>query len=308
MSEERIFRTTTPEGLDYESFPMRLWQKAKVHGVWNPNDIDFEQDKIDWREKMNDPQRAHLLQLCSLFQAGEEAVTLDLLPLIRTVAMEGRLEEEMFLTTFLWEEAKHVDLFQRILREVMGGNHGDLSQYFYSGYEKMFKVELPASLDRLLTDQSVEAQIEASVTYNMVIEGVQAESGYWLFHRMLNVNDLMPGVQEAVSRLKRDESRHIAYGVFFLSRLIVEHGDRAWNAFEKRMAELMPLVEEQNVQLMSFFEGGHPFGVTIEELQQYSDMQFRARLKRLEAARSQSIEELHRIGTESKEQLEEHAA
>ena len=235
--QQRVFKTTRAEGLDYNSFPMRLWQKAKEHGVWNPSDLDFEQDKIDWKEKMTDEQRAHLLQLCTLFQAGEEAVTLDLLPLIRTVAMEGRLEEEMFLTTFLWEEAKHVDLFQRILNEVFGGDHGDLSRFFYPGYEKMFKQELPASMDRLLTDQSVEAQVEASVTYNMIIEGVQAETGYWMFHRMLNDNDLMPGVQQAISLLKRDESRHIAYGVYFLSRLIVEHGDRAWAAFEKRMAE-----------------------------------------------------------------------
>jgi hypothetical protein len=63
------------------------------------------------------------------------------------------------------------------------------------------------------------------------------------------------------------------------------------------MAELQPLVDQQTLQLMTFFEGGHPFGVTIEQVQQYSDMQFRARLKRLEAARKQTIEDLHRVGS-----------
>jgi ribonucleoside-diphosphate reductase beta chain len=29
------------------------------------------------------------------------------------IAQEGRLEEEMFLTSFLWEEAKHVEFFSR---------------------------------------------------------------------------------------------------------------------------------------------------------------------------------------------------
>ena len=47
---------------------------------------------------------------------------------------------------------------------------------------------------------------------------------------------------------------------------------------------------------MAHFEGGHPFGITLEEVQQYSDMQFRARLQRLEAAKKQTIEDLHRIG------------
>lgn len=35
-----------------------------------------------------------------MFQAGEESVTLDLLPLIQVIAGEGRIEEEMFLTSF----------------------------------------------------------------------------------------------------------------------------------------------------------------------------------------------------------------
>ncbi len=38
-------------------------------------------------------------RLSALFQAGEEAVTLDLLPLIMVIAQEGRPEEEMFLTS-----------------------------------------------------------------------------------------------------------------------------------------------------------------------------------------------------------------
>ena len=40
--------------------------------------------------------KERLLPLILGFQAGEEAVTLDLLPLIMTMAREGRLEEEMF--------------------------------------------------------------------------------------------------------------------------------------------------------------------------------------------------------------------
>ena len=56
-----------------------------------------------------------MLRLTSMFQAGEEAVVLDLLPLVAVVAAEGRLEEELYLTSFLWEEAKHVETFRRFL-------------------------------------------------------------------------------------------------------------------------------------------------------------------------------------------------
>ena len=103
---------------------MRLFEKAKRHGTWNPSDIDFRQDAADW-QRLDAVEREVLLHLTSLFQAGEEAVTADILPLILTVAAEGRLEEEMYLTTFLFEEAKHVEVFRRFLDEV-APDHGNI--------------------------------------------------------------------------------------------------------------------------------------------------------------------------------------
>ena len=87
-----------------DSFPMRLFQKAKRLGIWNPSDIDLSMDKRSWLAA-SEEERDGLLGTIAAFQAGEEAVTLDLLPLIQAVALEGRIEEEMFLTSFLWEEA-----------------------------------------------------------------------------------------------------------------------------------------------------------------------------------------------------------
>src|SRR5581483_692761 len=108
---------TTTRGLRVDSFPMRLYEKAKRLGVWNPAELDFTQDRQDW-ETLDEERRFAILQLTSQFVAGEEAVTLDLLPLVLAIAREGRLEEELFLTTFLWEEGKHADFFSRWLREV----------------------------------------------------------------------------------------------------------------------------------------------------------------------------------------------
>ena len=97
---------------------MRLYHKAKKLGIWDPREIDLTQDRQD-SLKISDEYKERLLPLILGFQAGEEAVTLDLLPLIMTMAREGRLEEEMFLTTFLWEEAKHTEFFRRVLDEAV---------------------------------------------------------------------------------------------------------------------------------------------------------------------------------------------
>ncbi len=100
-----------PTVLRPDSFPMRLYEKAKRLGVWNPADIDFSQDRADW-EAMNDERQKAILRLTARFLGGEEAVTLDLLPLVLTIARQGRLDEEIFLTTFLFEEAKHTEFLQ----------------------------------------------------------------------------------------------------------------------------------------------------------------------------------------------------
>ncbi|MDF2856187.1 MAG: ribonucleotide-diphosphate reductase [Neobacillus sp.] len=109
MSERKIL-TTSSRGLLEDSFPYRLFQKAKRLGTWNPTDIDFSQDQKDW-ETLNAEQQSDILRLIAQFQAGEEAVTLDLLPLIMAIAKEGRLEEEMFLTTFFIRGSETYGIF-----------------------------------------------------------------------------------------------------------------------------------------------------------------------------------------------------
>ena len=276
--------------LDRNSYPMRLWKKAKAHGVWNPDDIEFARDRQDWLS-LSVAKKECVLRLCALFLAGEKAVVLDLLPLISVVASERRLDEEIYLTSFLWEEAKHVDLFSRFLEEVVG-DIGDLSRYHYPGFVRVFEEELRRSLRLLESDPSPEAQVRASVTYNIVIEGIIAESGYYLFHRILSVGDILPGIRRAVVLLHRDESRHIAFGVYFLRRLIVEHGDRAYKAFLDRLIELKPIVEESTEQFVQLFAGGHGFGVAASELIQYSRSRFAGRVQRIVRARTETLEDL----------------
>ena len=113
---------TTGAGLR-DCFPLRLYDKAKRLGVWDPSTLDLSRDPEDWA-RMTEPERQGILQISTLFLAGEEAVTLDLLPLVLAIAREGRIEEELFLTSFLWEEGKHLQLFRRWLDEVGGRPEG----------------------------------------------------------------------------------------------------------------------------------------------------------------------------------------
>lgn len=288
---------TTTRGLNRELPPMRLFEKAKKLGIWNPSDIDFAKDKNDWAG-FTDEEKDLILHLLSLFVAGEEAVTLDLLPLMQAIAQEGRIEEEMFLTTFLFEEAKHVDFFRRFMDEVAQTDM-DLSRFHGDNYRQIFYEALPNALNTLRTDPSPASQIQASVTYNMVVEGVLAETGYHAFFTMLERNDLLPGLRKGISLLKQDESRHIAYGVYLLSRLISEH-PQEWDNLQTQMNMLLPSAIGVIGDAFSKYEVV-PFGLVEDDFVNYAMSQFSKRFERLEKAKGASLDEINRVAREADE-------
>ena len=282
---------TTSSGLQRHTPPMRLYEKAKRLGIWNPSDIELTQDKADWLKLTNQEQDL-LLRLTAMFQAGEEAVTLDLLPLIMAIAQEGRLEEEMFLTTFLFEEAKHTDFFNRFLVEVVQAD-ADLNHYHTENYHTIFYQALPHALQALQADTSPAAQVRASVTYNMIVEGVLAETGYHAYFTVMEQNDILPGVRQGIRLLQQDESRHIAYGIFLLSRLVAAN-DSLWEVLEETMNELLPPALGVVGDTFAAY-GQMPFGLEESVFTEYALNQFQKRVERLERARGASLEEIYRV-------------
>src|SRR3989442_4531408 len=218
LAEPRSGTPARTSTLRHDSVPMRLYHDAKRLGVWDPRGLDLSQDARDWAG-LTVAERDVLLRLTALFQAAEESMTRDLLPLIMTVVREDRLEEELFLTTFLAEEAKHTEFFRRILDEVCQQS-GDYDRFETPSFRKLFGEKLPAAMRRLLADPSPAAQAEALVTYTLVGEGVLGDAGYHVFTTALEGRGgLMPGFRDGLRRAQADEDRHMAYGLFLLARL-----------------------------------------------------------------------------------------
>lgn len=281
---------TTKRGLNRKLPAMILYEKAKRFGIWNPSDIDLSQDQKDW-QVLEPPEQDLLTRLTAMFQAGEEAVTLDLLPLIMTIARQGYLEEEIFLTTFLFEEAKHTDFFNRFLVEV-AGRAENLQHYHTESYRRIFYQSLPAALQALQQDQSASAQIKASVTYNMIVEGVLAETGYHAYFTVLDQENILPGAKQGIRLLKQDESRHIAYGIFLISRLLAAD-DGLWIVVEETMNNLLPDALAIIGETFACYEP-MPFGLEPDVFIDFALNQFQKRIDRIEHARGASIADLHR--------------
>jgi ribonucleoside-diphosphate reductase beta chain len=286
------YTTISTRGLNFDSIPMRLFQKAKRLGTWDPFSIDFSRDKQDW-PALDELHQENLLSLSTLFQAGEEAVTLDLLPLVMRVAQQGHLEEEIYLTSFLWEEAKHTEFFRRWFSEVPQVDY-DLHDYLGPNYKRIFFEELPQNMERLLHDDSPEALVHALVTYNMVVEGTLAETGYWSYGRLLERDKYLPGLAQGIRYIQRDESRHIRFGIYML-QLLVNEDPALWDVLQAKMFELLPIaigLTTDNIQDFEERFGQGNFLIPPEETQVYLQAQFQKRMHALARARGQSRTEL----------------
>ncbi|WP_340103944.1 R2-like ligand-binding oxidase [Rhodohalobacter sp. 8-1] len=270
------FKTTT-HGLNFESFPMKLFQKAKIYGIWNPADIGLSADQDEWKEFSAD-ERKILIHLSALFMAGEEAVTLDLLPLIQIIAQEGRIEEEIYLTSFLWEEAKHTEFFSIYAQQVMSGPK-DFESFHKPMYKILFYEKLPRALHALRDDSSALAQLKAAATYNMIVEGTLAETGYAAFSNMLKDNNLLPGLLEGIEKLKQDESRHIAFGIYLINRLLDDNpslGEELEDLLEELLYDATNIIHEIFSQYDTV-----PFGLEKEWFLNHAIKQFQNRMAKL---------------------------
>ncbi len=275
-------------GLNWDSLPLKLFAGGNAK-FWNPADIDFSRDRADW-ERLNDDERDFATRLCAQFIAGEEAVTEDIQPFMSAMREEGRLGDEMYLTQFAFEEAKHTQVFRLWLDAV--GMTEDLQPYLepLPAYRTMFYDELPDCLNALSSDASPAAQIRASVTYNHVVEGMLALTGYYAWHKICVERGILPGMQELVRRIGDDERRHMAWGTFTCRRHVAAD-DANWGVFESRMNDLMPLALDATGQGFALFDVP-PFGLVQDEMMQYAADKGMRRFGTISSARGRPLGEI----------------
>jgi len=287
-------------GLSTESFPMLLFAKGNAKH-WNPAEIDFAQDAKDLAA-MTDDERWLTITLAASFMAGEESVTQDLQPFIAAMATENRFADEMYLTQFVYEEAKHTLAF-RLWFDAVGLTQ-DLHEHieYNDAWMQIFTKELPASLYALGQDASPRNQIRASVTYNHVIEGALALTGYYAWQKVCTSRGILPGMQKIVKHIGDDERRHMAWGTFTCRRHVAAD-DTLWQVVQDRMGELMGLAAEAVDATFRKFDDKPPFGIDSDEMTAYSMDKLTRRLGAIESARGADLLTIDRDA--SPEALEE---
>jgi hypothetical protein len=191
-------------------------------GHWLANEIDFTQDRIDWRDRMSAEERNAALWFMALFFHGEDEVADDLSPYISAAPTE---EQTYFLATQQVDEARHSVFFTRFMHEVVGLGDGTIGggldatkSYLTWGHKKTFE-NLAQVASELQHDRSTKKFAEAITNYMIIVEGTMAQPGQHLLESWLERSGYLPGFYEGLRHVANDEQRHIAYGMKTLSEM-----------------------------------------------------------------------------------------
>lgn len=242
--------------MDRESRSNRYYRNA-VERHWDPGQIDLEADvehlleHIDATPDYDRRRWDQTLNGIAKFGAGEDAVTEDLAPL--ATVLED-IDDQLFLTTQLYEEAKHADFFDRYWREVIWTVEDELGwnrsnprddKWFNDPYIELFDRNKKAQY-RLLEEDTPETRAKAYCHYHLTVEGILAQTGYYGMQTSYGgeFEELphLPGLVEGFTKIRSDEGRHVGFGMNQLKTLIREEGVDP-ELIEETVYDLLPLVQ-----------------------------------------------------------------
>jgi ribonucleoside-diphosphate reductase beta chain len=229
--------------LDYPEL-YHLWERQQ----WATQDLDFSQDRVDWHERIDEEERYQRLYGLSSFFIGEQKVADELGPMMRAAPQET---QRIFLATQIADEARHVQFFDRFFSEVGVLEGTDelsqrlelLEQHLNPAFNQLFDDLLKTRVDRLGQEPGdMRVLIEAVTLYHMVIEGMLALTGQ---HFIIDYNEregTLPGFVEGFSNVARDEHRHIAFGVRFLTDAVAED-DANRDVIQGMLEQALPVAD-----------------------------------------------------------------
>jgi ribonucleoside-diphosphate reductase beta chain len=265
--------------LDYGEL-YHLWERQQ----WLTQEIDFSVDRIDWHERIDPEERFARMYGLSAFFIGEQRVTDELGPIMRAAPRE---DQRIFLSTQIADEARHVRFFDRFYSEVgvleadgLAGRLRETEQHLNQGFGELFDQLLKQRVDRLAAEPEDTVQlVEAITLYHLIIEGVLALTGQ---HFIIDYNEqegTLPGFVEGFKNVARDEHRHIAFGVRFLTDMARED-QRYAEAIQRMMAEALPIADKVlDPPWATDEEGWEMFGVSKEETHAFAAQCLSRRLK-----------------------------
>ena len=275
---ERIQDLNQEDHREADELAFSLYRMAIRFGTWDPQEIDLTEDKKHFAE-MDEQKRNYLIHFCNGFYDAEENVAIQFCPWIMVAPTTW---QQAYLSTQLVEEFKHTEFFKRYFEEVfeMDRHTAKVKNYVHESLTERGK-QLIQAIDEGPAAREA-AMVEGMAQYQGIIEGVQAMVGYEVYEAVWGQYGLLPGLKEGFKNIKRDEGRHVGFGLRSLKRFAQkpEHAERIKNVYEEFLPGMLQRYDQ-------------PVVVNGKEIETPKEVQGKQRIEKMIERRIKDI-----LGTE----------
>ncbi|WP_433892156.1 ribonucleotide-diphosphate reductase subunit beta [Streptomyces sp. CA-111067] len=186
----------------------RRWERQQ----WAVAQVNPARDAPVWNA-LSKFSRDQMLGSLAELEVGEVAVTHTLGSLIDAPPTE---DDRIFLCTQLADEARHVRFFQTYLEDGCGVAMGEAAGAELEGsadYADVFAPELVRVTDAVRANHDDrDSWYRALTYYHLITEGVLAATALRTT-RFLAKRLKLPALEEGLTNVTRDESRHVSFGL-----------------------------------------------------------------------------------------------
>jgi ribonucleoside-diphosphate reductase beta chain len=242
LSGHRLLRLMAELQLNDPQTLYRRWEEDQ----WSPFAIELSGDREQWAA-MDGAQRELIHFALSSLMVAEERIATKFAGLVAADAPE---EETTFLTTQQVDEARHMQFYARFQDEVVAepaaiGAHVERARAEVSDAFRHIFDEALVEAHRVLiaAPDDLAAKVRFVTIYHLILESTLGLTSFHFVTDYLRREGLLPGFVEGYSRIHRDETRHIGYGVWFLREAVRERPELG-DVVRSTLRELLPSVAE----------------------------------------------------------------
>ena len=218
----------------------RRWEGSQ----WSPFAVDLSEDVRLW-EAMSGDDRELIFYVLSSLMVAEERITTKFSGLVGAYGSE---EEATFLATQQVDEARHMQFYARFQDEVVAAPDAIAAhverarEHVSDAFRHIFDDELVEAHKRLIAEpDSLAAKVRFITLYHLILEATLGLTTFRFTTDYLSAEGLLPGFVEGYSKIHRDETRHIGYGIWFLRETVRANPEMA-DVVRQTLGDLLPSV------------------------------------------------------------------